>query len=441
MKPLILCLLGYSYSLFAFNFDAPEASLSFPNGYSTTVFYGESIKIPIQMDYKNLKQHKYWLFPPGTTLETTSGLCPFFANDEENYPLGSCNLNLIIPGTYLGKLFSGTVSYIVSGRERENGEDHSWNYAFNSPGFKVAVIPHYLTILDIPQQEASLQHRFNYNLKSAIDYYDENAEAGKKIQGVISPMAQDGLSFDAETFSIIGIPERTGSYAFKIAAKNANGTTKASDLIINVAEESKNTPQFKSDYQVPSAARSQKYSINLLELIEKKADLNLSNQISFRIDEIASNPGWLAIAKDNATRLEGEAPKQLAGTELAVTLIASSNTGGDSEPKTIQIPIALDPSQRPFMEFFKINQVANTYFSKDLAEYVQDPSQDGSLKILIDKIVPSAPWLHLSPDHPTILEGFIPSEAADKTYRMTVRANNLTGGSSIPIVAQLIIKP
>lgn len=439
VKKILSCLICFSSSIHAFNFDPPEVLLSFPASFPSTVFYGEAIRIPIQMDYKNLKMHKYWVFPPQTTLEITNGICPFFANDENTYPLGNCTLNLIIPGSSMGKIVAGNVSYIVYGRERVGNEDHSWNFAFNSPNFHVTVIPHALAMLPMPAQEATVNHAFIYNLRSQVDYYDQNADAGKKAQGMVSPMEQQGLGFDEDSFSIIGKPERAGTYIFKVGVKNANGTAQPTDLIIHVNENPKDKPYFKPQLGLPSCARFQKYNISLTDLIEPQPGFTTSNQISFRIAASAENSSWLHIPKDNASRLEGEAPKNLEGDTLEITLIAASNTGADSEPQTVHIPIAKDPGQRPFMEYFKITQYANTSFSRNLSGFVVDPAQDGSLKILLDKVEPSAPWLKIAYDNPTLIEGTIPADAAGKTYHMTLRANNVTGGSSIPIIADLKI--
>ena len=87
----------------------------------------------------------------------------------------------------------------------------------------------------------------------------------------------------------------------------------------------------------------QEYRLNLLDLIETRPSFMRSNQVSFEIDKNLPYPSWLSIDKDNATFLHGHVPSSEAGQNRSVTLIASSNAGGDSLPLTITIPVASDP--------------------------------------------------------------------------------------------------
>ncbi len=304
----------------------------------------------------------------------------------------------------------------------------------------ITIVPHNLSMLPIPSQDATANQPFVYNLKSAVKFYDENQAAGLPAQGIVYPVEQDGLRFDPASFSIVGTPIHIGSYHFSIGAQNANGSAAPVDMQIEVQPNPKDKPVFKQNYSAASVLPEQRYSLNLMELIEPQVGFMVTNQISFDIDRDFSHPDWLSIAKDDKTRLVGKVPPRAAGKIVEVTLIASSNTGGKSDPMTIKIPIAYDPAMKPVINAFELKKVAGTQFYKDLSEHINDPAHDSSLRIVLDKVEPYVTWLRVSSLNPTILEGAIPPEAAGQLFQLTLYASTSVGGRSEPITIPLQIK-
>ncbi len=438
MKKLVsFCMLFFCSTVFAFPY--PEVSILFPENPSSTVYYGETLRIPVEMNFRNLRIYKQWTMPKGSSLEVISGKCPSIPYDSGTYEQGTCKMNLVIPGNSLGGVISGTLKYHVFGEDRDASGRHNWDVWFFSPEFSVAVIPHNLSMLPIPFQEGTANQTFVYNLKSAVKFYDENVKAGFPVTGVVNPIEQDGLRFDPHSFSIEGTPTRIGTYLFQVGAQTINGTAASTDFIIHVNVNPKDTPVFKSDISMSSATPGQKYSVNLMELIELPTGFMVTNQISFRLNPNFNNPEWLHISSEDATRLEGEVPYDVAGQEVEVTLIASSNTGGNSEPRTIRIPVAYDPEKKPVIESFELKRAVGTNLYEHLSGYIRDPAGDPSLRVILDKVEPAAPWLHISSLNPTVLEGTVPDEATGQEYQLTLRANTSIGGSSDPIITFLQI--
>lgn len=425
-------------SVSGFCFQYPNVTFSFNSGSPSTVFYGETLRIPLQMNHYNLKGSKIWAVPQGSYLEVASGNCPSLGFDNWGYYNGTCLLNIVIPGNSLGAIISGSLNYHVYGSEGRINK-HSWNYYFNTPSYYVTVIPHYLAMSIIPLQQATANLDFIYNLKSAVRYYDENFNAGKPAQGIVTPSEQEGLRFDQASFSIIGKPKRIGTYIFKVGATNANGTAEATDLKIEISPNPKDKPVFKNHYTMASAIPDQKYSMNLMELIEPQTGFGVINQISFRIEPNINNPEWLHILTNDFTRLEGEVPKDAAGKTVEIILIASSNTGGDSDRLTVKIPITVDSTIKPAMNYFEMNKEAGTQIKEDLSGYLTDPAHSPDLKVILEKVEPEAPWLNISFNSPTVLEGTIPDKATGQKFLITLRANTPMGGNSEPITVPLTI--
>jgi hypothetical protein len=73
------------------------------------------------------------------------------------------------------------------------------------------------------------------------------------------------------------------------------------------------------------------YSLNLLDLIEPIEGFGKTNQVNFSIDLNKPHPHWLNLDKNNPNVLYGKAPSSAAGQMVELTLMATSNTGGDSE--------------------------------------------------------------------------------------------------------------
>jgi hypothetical protein len=255
-------------------------------------------------------------------------------------------------------------------------------------------------------------------------------------QLVVTPAEQDGLSYDPATLAIIGKPNRIGFYYFNI--NTVESTDEPRVLRIFVDTDPKDTPVFKTDATVPSATPDQDYQLNLMDLIEPKKGFMITNQVQFRLDPNYRNPSWLSIDKENPTIMKGHVPFTSAGSEIKVTLRASSNTGGSSEPFTIKIPVASDPGQKPtIQDGIEITRSAHDFLQLNMASYINDPANDNSLKVILDSVHPVAPWL--SAPYMTELSGVIPDNAVGQTYKILLHANTATGGNSDPATVLLHI--
>lgn len=256
----------------------------------------------------------------------------------------------------------------------------------------------------------------------------------------VAPAEQNGLYYDAATSSIMGNPIQTGDYHFAISASIGNNTASPKNLTITVGSTLHNTPIFRSQYSLASAMPEQEYRLNLMDLIESKPGFAVNNQVRFRILPESSNALWLSLDKDSSTLLHGHPPSTDAGQIKVVTLIATSNSGGDSLPMTIQIPVAFDPEKKPVIQSdLEWHQRAGEKIHTDLQANIADPTTDGSLMLVLDKIEPAAPWLAISLSKYTEITGIVPNDMAGKLYQITLHANNAIGGNSDPVTIPLKI--
>lgn len=251
------------------------------------------------------------------------------------------------------------------------------------------------------------------------------------INITVSPETQDGLYFDTATSSIVGKPTRTGIYSFYISATDGNATAAPRELQIGINVNPMDKPQFKLVNNIASATPKKVYHLNLEELLEQNTSFGTSNQITFELSENHPHPKWLSLDKESHTILHGEARLKDAGKLVTATIYAISNTGGKSEPETIQIPVAYDLDNRPVINNnIELSSSAGGLIRNELRNSINDPTSDQNLKLFIDKVEPEAPWLKISSYSPTEIEGEVPNDAAGKTYLISLRANNTTGGSS-----------
>ena len=266
---------------------------------------------------------------------------------------------------------------------------------------------------------------------SQID--DAVARVPGPTEAQVTPNAQFGLHYDSLTMSIVGTPTQPGVYHFQIGATNAFATAAPKELEIDVSIDPTDTPVFKDNHTIAIAIAmpEQNYRLNLMDLIKPTPGFGVSNQISFRIDKNHEYPDWLSLDKDDATLLQGHVPFCDAGLERDITLIASSNTGGDSLPLTLKISVAYDPTQKPIIEKgIALTGVAGDVFRKDFRTNISDPSNDHNLNVILDKIEPAAPWLSMSSLTPTELNGVVPADAVGQDYQITLHATTAIGGSS-----------
>ncbi|CDZ78027.1 hypothetical protein BN59_02324 [Legionella massiliensis] len=404
-----------------------------------TVFYGEQVVLPIYMDFTHLKTHQQWLFPANVQPQNASGFCPPFINSKIYIDIGFCFFNVVITGdrltaNRLNNVISGVGLYRYYGSENGVHWDESKDLRFS-----VEVIPHPLSMANLPLQNAIANLPVYVDLKRYVNYYDENIQAGSPAAAEVSPQQLDGLYYDPARFAIVGTPSRTGSYQFSIAVQNAFSKSAATKLYFDVGVNQRDKPAFRKNYQVASATPGLNYQLNLMEFIEPKASFLLSNPVHFRIDTNESHPDWLSIGGPGETVLQGTIPVYEAGTTRQVTIIASSNTGGDSEPLRLQIPIVIDPASKSHISPFVLKKSAGTEFEYDVRQHIFDPANDASLQLIIDKVEPAASWLRISPSSPTALIGTIPDNAVGQLYQVSLHTNTRIGGNSEVIKIQLAI--
>lgn len=400
------------------------------------VYYKEKLRIPIEMSYWMLNGSAQWHIPGGFQLEGTSGACPpipFGWLHFNNAETKKCSLNLVYLGNDLGKVITTNLAYSVITPQKH----HTFRHRFESFPFTITVVPHPLSMSNINEQQATANQDFYLNLKPYVKYFDENAVQNKIITGKIVPESQNGLYFDQKSFSIVGKPEQIGTVVFHVGAKNQQGETALIPLTIHIKANIKDKPVFKKDYRIASAVANKHFRLNLMDLIEPNTSFMATNQVTFMLKPNANNPSWLNISQADGLSIEGLVPKNLAGQELSVTLIAHSNSGGDSEPFTLNILVANDPEQKPIVQFFKLEHPAGTSIDEDLARYISDPVQDASLKIVLDNIEPQVSWVSVSELNPTTLNVQIPEKASGQLYHLTLHANTLIGGDSEAVVIPL----
>jgi hypothetical protein len=407
----------------------PNATINFLQKPPTFLYFNEVIRIPVQVKYIDLALLLQWTLPTGVSLEIVSGVCPSIPVTYAWMGTGSCTMNLVIRGSQLGQSIAGRLTLYFSGKTKR----FRWYNIRTSPAFSLQVIPHCPSMLNIPLQHATANQSFILNLKSYIKYYDENTKGKTPAQPVVIPGVQDGISYDLQQQAIIGKPTRLGIYSFTIGAKNTRCTAQSVQVNIQVTANIKDKPIFKTNTSMSAGIPKQKYTMNLLELLQPKASFMVNNQIQFRIQPNLNNPTWLHISPTDATKLEGVTPESSAGQTVKVTLIASSNTGGDSEPLTVSIPITFDQSKQPKLAPFALELLAGHPLSYDITPYVSNPSSE-PFELFIDKVEPLAPWLQHTK---TALHGVVPLDAIGKLYQLTLHTSTSIGGSSNPITVPL----
>ncbi|WP_148263532.1 hypothetical protein, partial [Legionella drancourtii] len=426
-------------------FSLPSVTLAFYQGAPTTVYSGETLRIPMLIYFEHLRRKKSWTSETNipVSVENVVGNCPTLPSDELTWHKGHCYMNVVINsrGVNIGTSIQGFVRYHVEGEKDGN----YFNCRFPSPYFSVTVIPHPLSMTNIQQQSAKIGQEFIYPLWTAVQYYSESRSANINVNLKISAeeygkLKDLSLYFEPSDFSIRGKPNKTGTFQFHVGASNVYGGTELTTLGLNVGYNPKDKPRFKQNNEIASAVPDKKYSLNLVNLLENNALFNETNQVTFRFDPNSPKPEGLNINAANLTVLEGSIPKNLAGQVVNATIIATSNTGGDSdESLTIHIPVAADPEQKPTISYFEMKQLAGNQFLIDISNQIQDPANDSELKVIIDKIEPKVTWLNISSLNPKALEGVVPNLATGQKYLITLHANTRTGGNSDSITVPLQI--
>lgn len=251
------------------------------------------------------------------------------------------------------------------------------------------------------------------------------------IELTVNPQFQDGLRYDKDRFSITGIPERIGLYQFTVKASNGKSITESRVFSINVKADLKDKPVLKTNYSLASAVPEKEYKANLMELLESVQGFGINNQIRFHLSGDKPYPNWLSIDEDAPIYLKGTVPLSAAGQMIELNLTATSNTGGESQKGTVFLPVTYDISSTPFWDNnIQLTGKPGGILTHDFRLNIHNPSEQASLKIIIDKIVPQTPHLNLILSNLTEINASIPEEAVGQTYFITLHANTALGGNS-----------
>lgn len=414
---------------------------------AATIFPDQSARFPIQMKagWHGACCMQIWTLPSNTELEYVNGTCPSLYSEVLRLPDNvTCNLNLVVKGLKAGVVYSNHVTYYYDGADRGK----NWRRTFQLAPFTVKVIPRPLSIDGIPDQSATANLPFSFKLHGYIAHYDENVTAGAKpnigmsvVNG--SPTFSElGLSYDPQSLTLSGVPNQTGVFEYQLTASNSYSSAAPKIFRINIAENPKDKPHFRTNRLLPAAIPSKSFHFNLMQLLEPQEGFNVTNQVTFKIDEQKTNASildWLSIK--NSTELVGT-PEGLAGKTVTAFIYAESNTGGQSETVDIKLPIAYDESKKPqIQKGISVSSHAGGQIYFDMKSKINDPSSGDKLKVIIDSTTPEAGnWLKVSKNEPTILEGTVPLDATGQLYSINLHANNSEGGDSDQETIQLKVE-
>ncbi len=429
----------------------PFVKLTFPQGFPATIYDGQVLQVPMHMSYVHLRRAKEWSNESNGRIYVANviggGKCPDVTGDMATWHSGECDMVAVITGKGIGNVIHGFLKYRVFGKRKKC---HRFDIPFPTPVFTTTVVPRPLSMQVIPPQIATVGKQFQYPLSNSVTNYEESVNSNAKVSLLMSPqhikeLNNFGLYFDPQTFSFIGIPNKVGSLTVLVAATNGESTTRQVEMTINVRYDAKNKPRFKSNIPILSAPPMETYRLKLMTLLENTPGFNVTNQVRFRVDDNSKVKSGFALSAEDPLVLEGKPNPALAGDMAILTLIATSNTGGDSEPYQLRISVAYDSSKKPTIELFALEQPVGKQFSTDLSQYIKDPAQDDSLVVKIDEIEPKLEKIdevksfriQISPQNPKILEGYIPEHAVGKKYYITLHANTRTGGDSEKISVPL----
>ncbi|WP_428414108.1 hypothetical protein, partial [Legionella sp.] len=422
---------------------SPFVQFSFPQGFPATIYDGQVLRVPMHMSYVHLRRNKVWSNVSNGRIyvANVSGKCPAVTGDKATWHSGECDMVAVITGKGIGTTISGFLKYRVFGK-RAHCRD-PFDKPFVTPPFTTTVVRRPLSMQVIAPQNATVGVGFQYLLSNAVTNYWESVNSKAPVSLRMNPQHLSelnnlGLSFDPNDFSFKGTPNKAGSFKFLVGATNGQSLTSLVEMTINVQYNEKNKPRFKSNNSIFSATPYKKYQLNLMTLLENVPGFNITNQVTFKIDDNSKVKSGLALSAENHLVLEGEPNPALAGDMAILTVTATSNTGGDSKPYPLRIPVAYDSSKRPRIEPFELEQSVGAQFSVDLSQYLKDPAQDPSFAVKIDQIEPKlekiddakAFRIQISSQNPKILEGYIPEHAVGKKYYITLHANTHTGGDS-----------
>lgn len=463
---LILCFFSFS-RLFA----AEQPDLSLSKDFLTImdfegtppareVIVGESYRqrfnIHVNTSFINNFCGFQWQLPYGVSMVAVDNACPWMVVPGSVYRLvdtarfsypfpffSHCVYEAVFQTSGIGQVLSGHIGLVILvGDKKHDTLPCGGHYpALESHLYFIKAIPHPLSLAAIPTQSAIANQDFLLDIKPYVFYFDENAGGGFPAKALVIPESQAGLSFDPVNFIIRGRPTQPGHYQFLVSVGNQYSQSAQIPVDVDVGINPLDTPVFKSNASfLATALPGENYHMNLLDLLEHQASFMSSNQLQFRIDSDLSSPSWLHIDDSNPTSLQGKVPRGAAGQSYQLTLIATSNTGGDSLPLTLSLPVAYDAEKQPALKYVEMKGIAKENFEFDMKPYVIDPSHDDAVTLLLDKAVPLAPWLHVSQTDSMKLVGQVPAAVEGQTWQLSLRVNTHEGGSSTPVTLPLHIE-
>lgn len=442
MKKQIIGVILSVLSTASLAFSYPLVVFSSSGAGTRTAYFGEIVRIPVTMQHYNLKGKKTWLALPGAELTPVSGSCPpinFYPTTESyKFNNGVCQLIISIRASYPGQIINGSYAYHVEG---DNGyaDPHTWNNYFYTPEVWIKFLPHPLSMVNPEKMRAIAGKPFSMNLAKYISYYTENVNAGESPELTLTSNNPRGLIYNPQTLSITGTPDSTGYINFTARAHNKSSTSAPVTIDIEVSANPDSKPRLKSGVKMPAYSPEKSFEFNLMELVDRE-QMALGDDLSFVMRTRLHDSLLFTIDPQNKRLLKATIPASEMSGVLTTTIAAVSNIGGESLPVTLEIPIAQDPAYKPSVQSLTLTTEAGKDYSRDYANVITDPSNDGSLRLLLDRVEPDAPWLQVSKYNKTTIEGRVPDDVYGRRYTLYLRVSNQVGGTSEPVVSYLNIQ-
>lgn len=392
-----------------------------------TVFVGETLHIPLVMKHHCLQGQQTWQVSEGVSVRAVDGQCPPMPEFTGEMGDGTCELDMAVSGFALSRQFSAWVRF------------NTLVHKHTSPSWTIQVLAHPVEVLSAPILAATCGVPFEVPLQSMVRYFDENVRAGNKPVMTLTPVESGGLRFDATHLTLSGTPTATGPLEFALSVTTGNTTTEPVMVRVEVGAGASSRPVFREDAQLPAFVAGQPWQFDVRALLAPGHGDAPDDGLRFRIDSAHPAPDWLQMAKDAPTMLEGTAPAASVGQEETLALIASTNTAGDSVSHVFPLTVAFDARNTPRIQPFSLTLAPGEDFEVNLSPYVEDPTGDSALQLILDAVEPAAWWLRLMPENSRVLEGRVPESQAGACFQLSLRAASTTGGSSQPAVGTLCI--
>lgn len=393
----------------------------------TSVFVGETLHLPLLMKHHCLKGRQTWAVSEGVTVRAVDGQCPPMPEFNGEMGDGSCELDMAVTGFALSKQFSAWVRY------------NTLIHKHTSPPLTINVLAHPVELLPVPVQAGARGLPFALPLKLLARYFDENVLAGNKPVISVTPQDGGGLHFDRQTLMLSGTPVARGALEFALSVMTGNTSIGPEIIRVEVGVPASSRPMFREDAQLPAFTVGKPWRFDARVLLAPSSTDYPNDGLRLRIDGNYPAPEWLHVPPDSSTVLEGIAPPESVEQQETLALIASTNTAGDSLSHVFPLKVAFDTENTPRIQPFSLRFAPQEDFEVNLAQYVDDPTHDPALQLILDAVEPMAYWLRLRPDNPQILEGRVPDDAAERCFQLSLRAANTTGGSSQPVVIPLCV--